>query len=573
MDDLSLRVERGQILGLLVSNGAVKTTTLRALMGLLHPDAGTITIFGRRVHPGSPALSRLGSFVEGPGFLPHLSGRANLELYWRATGRPAGWHLDEVLAIAGLGAAIDRPVRTYSRGMCQRLAIAQAMLGLPDLLVLDEPMNGLDPPQIREMRDALLRYAAEGRTVILSSHLLAEVEQTCGHVVVMNQGRRIAAGPVADIVGDGAALLIGTTQADRAVSVLRDLAGIDSVDRHADGVQVQPNGVPPSAVVAALVGAGIPVDRVGPSRRLEDAFLALIDNPSEEAGSAKRRRPLLRVLPVHTLAAHAAAAGGGDPPARRRRTMVAALILLALPWILVGAFELGGPPQPGSGAPGLVDLATTGGLNFAAFSFFASVGFLLVVAVALFCGDTVASEAGWGTLRYLLAAPVPRARLLRQKLVVALAYSAVAVTSFPLMSLAAGTVAFGWHPLRLPGTGAVLGSGVAVGRMGIVLVYVLGTELVVAGLAFLLSVSTDSPLGAVGGAVGLVIVSDILDAVTALGGWRQVLPTHWQFAWLDAMQPQISWGGMLEGAAVSLSYALVLFALAFRHFRAKDIVS
>jgi len=258
---------------------------------------------------------------------------------------------------------------------------------------------------------------------------------------------------------------------------------------------------------------------------------------------------------------------------RRRRTMVAALILLALPWILVGAFELGGPPQPGSGAPELVDLATTGGLNFAAFSFFASVGFLLVVAVALFCGDTVASEAGWGTLRYLLAAPVPRARLLRQKLVVALAYSAVAVTSFPLMSLAAGTVAFGWHPLRLPGTGAVLGSGVAVGRMGIVLAYVLTTELVVAGLAFLLSVSTDSPLGAVGGAVGLVIVSDILDAVTALGGWRRVLPTHWQYAWLDAMQPQVSWGGMLEGAAVSLSYALILFAWAFRHFRAKDIVS
>jgi ABC-2 type transport system permease protein len=281
--------------------------------------------------------------------------------------------------------------------------------------------------------------------------------------------------------------------------------------------------------------------------------------PASAPGYTPRRTLPLRVEAIRQL--------------RRRRTMVAALILLALPWILVGAFELGGPPQPGSGAPGLVDLATTGGLNFAAFSFFASVGFLLVVAVALFCGDTVASEAGWGTLRYLLAAPVPRARLLRQKLVVALAYSAVAVTSFPLMSLAAGTVVFGWHPLRLPGTGAVLGSGVAVGRMGIVLVYVLGTELVVAGLAFLLSVSTDSPLGAVGGAVGLVIVSDILDAVTALGGWRQVLPTHWQFVWLDAMQPQISWGGMLEGAAVSLSYALVLFALAFRHFRAKDIVS
>jgi ABC-type transport system involved in multi-copper enzyme maturation permease subunit len=258
---------------------------------------------------------------------------------------------------------------------------------------------------------------------------------------------------------------------------------------------------------------------------------------------------------------------------RRRRTMVAFAILLGLPWVLVGAFELGGPPQPGSGAPGLVDLATTGGLNFAAFSFFASAGFLLVVAVALFCGDTVASEAQWASLRYLLAAPVPRARLLRQKLAAALIYSAVALTSFPLMSLIAGTVAFGWHPLRLPGTGASLPTATALGRVGIVLAYVLITELVVAGLAFLLSVSTDSPLGAVGGAVGLVIVSNILDAVTALGSWRQLLPTHWQFAWLDVMQPQISWGGMIEGASVSVSYALVLFALAFRHFRAKDIVS
>jgi len=279
--------------------------------------------------------------------------------------------------------------------------------------------------------------------------------------------------------------------------------------------------------------------------------------PSAAGYSARRTLPL-RVELIRQL--------------RRRRTMVAFIILLVLPWVLVGAFELGGPQQP-TGAPGLVDLATTGGLNFAAFSFFASAGFLLVVAVALFCGDTVASEAQWASLRYLLAAPVPRARLLRQKLMVALAYSAVAVTAFPAMSLIAGTVAFGWHPLKLPGTAAVLGPGEALARMGIVLVYVLITELVVAGLAFLLSVSTDSPLGAVGGAVGLVIVSNILDAVTALGSWRGILPTHWQFAWLDAMQPQISWGGMIEGTAVSISYALILFALAFRHFAAKDIVS
>jgi ABC-type transport system involved in multi-copper enzyme maturation permease subunit len=257
---------------------------------------------------------------------------------------------------------------------------------------------------------------------------------------------------------------------------------------------------------------------------------------------------------------------------RRRRTMIAFLILLVLPWILVGAFKLGGQGQPDT-TPGLVDLATTGGLNFAAFSFFASAGFLLVVAVALFCGDTIASEASWSSLRYLLAAPVPRARLLRQKLAVALAYATIAVVSFPAMSLLAGTVVFGWHPLRLPATGVDLPYGTALGRLGIVLIYVLITELVVAGLAFLLSVTTDSPLGAVGGAVGLVIVSNILDAVTALGSWRQILPTHWQFVWLDAFSSQLSFSGMIEGAAVSVSYALVLFALAFRRFRTKDIVS
>ncbi|MUN42445.1 alpha/beta fold hydrolase [Actinomadura litoris] len=202
--DLSFRVEKGQVLGLLGPNGAGKTTTLRMLMGLIHPDSGEIRIFGHRVTPGAPVLSRLGSFVEGPGFLPHLSGRDNLDLYWRATGRPLDEaHMDEALRIAGLGPALERAVRTYSQGMRQRLAIAQAMLGLPDLLVLDEPTNGLDPPQIREMREVLVRYAAGGRTVIVSSHLLAEVEQTCTHAVVMAGGRRVAAGPVAEITGSG----------------------------------------------------------------------------------------------------------------------------------------------------------------------------------------------------------------------------------------------------------------------------------------------------------------------------------------------------------------------------------
>ena len=198
--DLSFSVERGQIVGLLGPNGAGKTTTLRMMMGLIFPSAGDIEIDGVPIYPGSPALAELGSFVEGPGFLPHLSGRDNLDLYWRAMGRSEDPEIEDALEISGLGSAIDKKVRSYSQGMRQRLAIAQAMLGKPDLLVLDEPTNGLDPTQIKAMRDVLRNYAAGGRTVIVSSHLLAEVEQTCTHVVVMHRGELIAYGTIEEIL-------------------------------------------------------------------------------------------------------------------------------------------------------------------------------------------------------------------------------------------------------------------------------------------------------------------------------------------------------------------------------------
>jgi ABC-2 type transport system permease protein len=192
--------------------------------------------------------------------------------------------------------------------------------------------------------------------------------------------------------------------------------------------------------------------------------------------------------------------------------------------------------------------------------------------VALFCGDTVASEANWSSLRYLLAAPVPRARLLAGKLAVALAFSAAAMVLLPLVALLVGTVAYGWGPLSLP-TGGELATGDALTRLALVVAYIFLSQLVTAALAFWLSTVTDAPLGAVGGAVGLTIVGNVLDAVTALGSWREFLPAHWQFAWADALQPQLEWGGMLKGTAVSVTYALVLFALAFRGFGRKDVVS
>lgn len=195
-------VERNQVVGLLGPNGAGKTTMLRVLLGLMRPSAGDALAFGHPIVPGAPVLGRVGALVEGPGFQPHLSGLANLRLYWKSTGRREGdAKFADVLAIAGLGDAVNRQVRTYSHGMRQRLAIAQAMLGLPELLVLDEPTDGLDPPQIAEMRRVLQRYATGGRSVLVSSHLLAEVEQTCTHVVVLSQGELVAVGSVAEIIG------------------------------------------------------------------------------------------------------------------------------------------------------------------------------------------------------------------------------------------------------------------------------------------------------------------------------------------------------------------------------------
>ena len=277
--DLSFRIEPGQVLGLLGPNGAGKTTTLRMLVGLIRPSEGSIHVFGHRISAGAPVLSRVGAFIEGPGFLPHLSGLENLTLSWAATGRPAAdADIDAALELAGLGEDVHRKVRTYSQGMRQRLAVAQAMLGLPDLLVLDEPTNGLDPPQIREMREALRRYAATGRTVVVSSHLLAEVEQTCTHCLVMHRGRLLAAGPVGELIGAASSVSVEVDDVAKAVEVLTPLTGVRGIGTpEGGGLVLDLNGIRPGVAVGALVGAGIAVDRVAPRHQLEDVFLSLVN--------------------------------------------------------------------------------------------------------------------------------------------------------------------------------------------------------------------------------------------------------------------------------------------------------
>ncbi len=217
VDDVSFSVERGEICGLLGPNGAGKTTTLRMLVGLQRPTRGTARLFGRRVVPSMPELGRVGTMIEQAAFVPHASGRDNLRWWWESSGQSLrDADVDFALQIADLGPAIDRKVRTYSQGMKQRLGFARLLLGRPELLVLDEPTNGLDPGEIREIREMLKRLAAGGATVLLSSHHLDEVQLVCTTAVVMDRGRLVTAGTVADLLTGRGVVRIEVDDAARA---------------------------------------------------------------------------------------------------------------------------------------------------------------------------------------------------------------------------------------------------------------------------------------------------------------------------------------------------------------------
>ena len=207
VDDLTFTVEAGQICALLGPNGAGKTSAMRMLTGLSRPDAGAVRIAGRPVSLGAPVLRRVGVLIDGPAFVPHRTGLANLKLLWSASRRP--WPppgLTDALDLAGLGAALGRRVRGYSMGMKQRLMLAQALMRQPDVLVLDEPATGLDPAEVRALRRHLADRAAAGAAVLISSHQLAEVQLLASHLVVLNRGSLVAAGTLDDLLGGAGSL-------------------------------------------------------------------------------------------------------------------------------------------------------------------------------------------------------------------------------------------------------------------------------------------------------------------------------------------------------------------------------
>jgi ABC-2 type transport system ATP-binding protein len=264
VDDLALSVPRGSVFGFLGPNGSGKTTTIRMLLGLARASAGEISVLGERMPQriGS-VLPQVGALIEGPGFYPFLSGSANLRRLDAADGfavnRTRATRVAQALDRVGLGHAADKKVRAYSLGMKQRLGIANALLAPRDLIVLDEPTNGLDPQGTREVRSLIRSLADEGTTVFVSSHLLAEIEQMCTHAAVMRAGRLVAQGTLDDLRSAGTTRVSVTTpDADAAARVMRAL-GLDPGHPDAAGRVVGPtSGATAGRSVGATVGAVLP---------------------------------------------------------------------------------------------------------------------------------------------------------------------------------------------------------------------------------------------------------------------------------------------------------------------------
>ena len=271
VDGLDLTVRRGEVYGFLGPNGAGKTTTLRILTGLIAPTAGTVRVLGGR--PGDPGtLARTGSLVESPAFYPYLSGRDNLRVLATYAGAKAT-RIDAVLEEVDLaGRAKDR-FATYSLGMKQRLGVAAALLKDPELVILDEPTNGLDPAGMRDMRDLVRRLGTGERTVLLSSHQLGEVEQICDRVGILSGGRLVAERTVRELRGRQEMVVVADP-VEAAVAAIEALGATARRDGDELHVPVGPDRVP--EVTRALVGAGVAVYRLQPAERaLEDVFFEL----------------------------------------------------------------------------------------------------------------------------------------------------------------------------------------------------------------------------------------------------------------------------------------------------------
>ena len=284
LQGVDLDVPRGTAFGFLGANGAGKTTLIRLLLGLAEPTAGRMSLLGRDLPADrSAALALVGAIIEEPRFHGHLTGRQNLEVHAAARDRAAAGRIDASLARVGLAARSEDRVKTYSLGMRQRLGVARCLLSDPELLILDEPTNGLDPAGILEFRRLIRELVAEGRTVLLSSHLLDEVEKTCDAAAIVDEGRIVAQGPIHELVRGGPrAIDIVCASPLEAATLLAAIPAVAGATDHDGGLRVTLGPDAPvdreivTALLRRLLDHGIAVERVAPAAvSLEDRFLTI----------------------------------------------------------------------------------------------------------------------------------------------------------------------------------------------------------------------------------------------------------------------------------------------------------
>jgi ABC-2 type transport system ATP-binding protein len=288
VDHLDLTVRQGEVFGLLGPNGAGKTTMLRVVLGLIYATSGEVEVLGRRMpQERKEALRHVGGFVETPAFYHNMSARRNLRLLGRLNRVTDEHRIEEVLDTVGLLQRADSKVGDYSQGMKQRLGIANALLHRPSLIILDEPTSGLDPQGMKGVRELIAGLADGGTTIVLSSHLLHEVEQVCDRAVIINRGRIVVQGPVGDLRPESSQVRLLTSDQARAQAVVAALLGADAVALEDGHLVVESSEAQVRELVARLVGEGIGIDAVVPAREqgLEDYFLGLTES-GEMAGAA-----------------------------------------------------------------------------------------------------------------------------------------------------------------------------------------------------------------------------------------------------------------------------------------------
>lgn len=591
LHEFSLEVAKGEIFGLLGHNGAGKSTSFGIMLGQVYPDGGEAIIGGISVQRDrSRALSRVGAIFETPGFYEYMSGWANLRVFTSYSDRVSAAALREAVEIVDLTRRIHDPVRTYSHGMRQRLALAQALLPSPEVILLDEPTEGLDPEGIHEMRDLIRRLNRErGLTVLLSSHLLAEVEQLCDRVAILNQGRLIYAGRWSELAARDALYHVETDDWPRTAAVAA-AAGFRVVGEGLVRSDSAPKDV--AELAHAIVSAGLKLRALEPQRRnLETLYLDLT-----RGGEIPAESSAAMVLPPASERPPSSAANESRPAARglfftqlglelrklfaRKRTYIGFGAFLFVELLALALFQL---PKAQQSMRRLIEGMGYGfeeyfsGLTLAFIVLTLTILLLGALYLALVSGDVVSKEVEEGTLRMTLCRPVSRLRLLAVK------YCACVIYTFALI-IFIGLSALGMGLLRQGSGGMFVFSP----EEQIYALYdfwpglvrylsalpLLGLSLLsVTSLGFSLSCLNMKPAAATIIALTYMFVDMIFVRIPYFESVKGWFITKHMSAWVHVFEMRIPWQDMAFDYAYLLGFNATLVILAALAFQQRDFKS